>query len=74
MKQYCRYCAHCHYADGVYCDVKNEQITESKAKAVNQCKDFVFNEIDVFYEGDMTKVYKPRKPKKKQCDGQMRLF
>lgn len=74
MKQYCRYCAHCHYADDVYCDIKNGRISESKAKAVNHCKDFEFNEIDVFYAGDMTKVYKPKEPKKTQCDGQMKLF
>ena len=49
-------------------------MSESTAKAVNNCKDFLFNEIDVFYEGDMNKVYKPREPKKKQCDGQIELF
>ena len=45
MKQYCRYCCHCHY-----------------------------NEIDVFYMGDMDKTYKPRELKQKQCDGQIELF
>lgn len=74
MKQYCRYCSHCHYGDYVYCDVKKKTMPENRAKAVNSCKDFDFNEIDVFYEGDMSKVYKPREPKKKQCDGQVSLF
>lgn len=74
MKQYCRYCCHCHYANCVYCDVKEKTMSERTAKAVNNCKDFLFNEIDVFYEGDMNKVYKPREPKKKQCDGQIELF
>lgn len=36
---------------------------QDKAKRVNQCKEFVFNEIDVF---DLEKRYKPRKVKKEQ--------
>lgn len=73
MTQYCRYCSNCHYGDVVYCDIKNKTMSIEKAKRVNHCKDFDFNELDVFYDGDMDKVYKPRKPKKKECDGQMRL-
>ncbi len=74
MKQYCRYCSHCHYGDAVYCDAKRKTMPESRAKSVNNCKDFDFNEIDVFYAGDMNKVYKPRELKQKQCDGQVSLF
>lgn len=74
MKQYCRYCCHCHYFDYVYCDVKNKTMSENTAKSVNNCKEFLFNEIDVFYCGDMNKVYKPSEPKMKQCDGQIELF
>ena len=74
IKQYCRYCCHCHCGDFVYCDIKGKSLTEKSAKTTNKCKDFLFNEIDVFYEGDMNKVYRPREPKQKQCDGQLSLF
>jgi hypothetical protein len=72
MKQYCRYCANCHYGDVVWCDAKEKTMSENTAKTVNRCKDFIFNEIDVF--GDLDKRYKPREPVMKQCDGQMDLF
>ena len=74
MAQYCRYCCHCHYADVVWCDVKKKTMSENSAKTINHCKDFGFNEIDVFYEGDMNKIYRPREPKQKQCDGQINMF
>jgi hypothetical protein len=49
----------------VYCDVKGKTMAESTAKTENRCKDFEFNEIDVFYMGDMDKRYKPREVKEK---------
>ena len=76
MRQYCRYCNHCHYGDAVYCDVKEKTMPESRAKAVNNCIHFVFNELDVFYGGDMSKVYKPQKTKEtktEQIGGQLCL-
>ena len=74
MKQYCRYCAYCSYADGCYCSKKNKPMSESAAKRVNACKDFEFNEIDVFYMGDMTKTYKPRIKKVDECkERQLRI-
>lgn len=63
MKQYCRYCNHCINGDAVYCEALKITISEEKAKRVNHCKEFVFNEIDVF---DLDKRYKPRKKKMKQ--------
>lgn len=63
MKQYCRYCNHCINGDAVYCEVLKMTMSEEKAKRVNRCKEFVFNEIDVF---DLEKRYKPRKTKMKQ--------
>lgn len=63
MKQYCRYCNHCIVGDVVYCEVLKITMSEEKAKRVNRCKEFVFNEIDVF---DLEKRYKPRKTKMKQ--------
>ena len=63
MKQYCRYCSNCIVGDAVYCEALNKTMSEEKAKRVNRCKEFVFNEIDVF---DLEKRYKPRKEKMKQ--------
>lgn len=68
MKQYCRYCNHCIVGDVVYCEALKITMCEEKAKRVNHCKEFVFNEIDVF---DLEKRYKPRKAKK---EIQERLF
>ena len=62
MKQYCRYCANCFYGDFVYCWEHKKEMSESTAKAVNKCKDFIFNPIDVL-GGDLNKKYKPRKEK-----------
>lgn len=69
MKQYCRYCTNCVYGDCVYCSELRKIMSESSAKTVNNCKHFIFNEIDVF---DFNKVYKPRKAK--QEDKQLSLF
>lgn len=63
MKQYCRYCNHCIVGDVVYCEALKITMSEEKAKRVNHCKEFDFNEIDVF---DLDKRYKPRKKKMKQ--------
>lgn len=68
MKQYCRYCSNCIVGDAVYCEALNKTMSEEKAKRLNRCKEFVFNEIDVF---DLEKRYKPRKEKK---EIQERLF
>ena len=65
MKQYCRYCSNCIVGDAVYCEALKITMSEEKAKRVNRCNEFVFNEIDVF---DLEKRYKtrPRKAKMKQ--------
>lgn len=68
MKQYCRYCSNCIVGDAVYCETLKMTMTEEKAKRVNRCKQFIFNEIDVF---DLDKRYKPRKVKR---EIQERLF
>ena len=68
MKQYCRYCSNCIVGDAVYCEALNKTMSEEKAKRVNRCKQFIFNEIDVF---DLDKRYKPRKVKR---EIQERLF
>lgn len=71
MKQYCRYCSNLIVGDSNYCDRKKKCMSDSVAKAVNTCKDFEFNPIDAF---DLDKTYKPREPKKQQCDGQIKIF
>ena len=68
MKQYCRYCSNCIVGDAVYCEALKMTMTEEKVKRVNQCKHFIFNEIDVF---DLEKRYKTRKVKR---EIQGRLF
>ena len=60
MKQYCRYCTHCCYGDVVFCEINNKTMSEEKAKQTNKCKDFIFNEIDVF---NPNKKYKPKEEK-----------
>ena len=45
-------------------------MSASSAKRLNTCKDFEFNEIDVF---DFEHIYKPKEPK--HSDGeQLKLF
>lgn len=64
MKQYCRYCANCVQVDEdvCYCEKSRETFWGDKAKRVNKCKDFVFNEIDVF---DLDRTYKPIESRRK---------
>ena len=69
MKQYCRYCAHANQVDEglVHCSEKDTVMVERQAKAQNNCKSFLFNEIDVF---NLEKVYCPRdKRNEKRDDG-----
>lgn len=69
MKQYCRYCASLIVGDVAYCEKKETTMADSTAKTTNKCKDFVFNEMDAFFE---TEGYKPRE-KKAEMVGQIRL-
>lgn len=69
MKQYCRYCANCHYGDFVYCEIIRNTMREEKAKRPNKCKHFVFNPLDVFCpfdEDGKPRIYKPQKYTKKE--------
>lgn len=73
MKQYCRYCTYLYVNNFTWCQAKEKEISESKAKHENHCSDFDFNEIDAFGE---TKGYKPRQGSKKgkKPEGQLTLF
>lgn len=57
MKQYCRYCIHLHAGNGIWCDEKEKEITESTAKSLNTCSSFEFCPMDAFGE---TNGYRPR--------------
>ncbi len=74
MAQYCRYCNNLVTGNGIYCTEKNKTMSESTAKTTNNCKLYVFNHVDAFYEN--ADGYRPRKPLKPICDecaGQMKL-
>lgn len=72
MTQYCRYCCFLRIGNGIWCDKQGREIKENTAKSPNRCHDFALNPIDAF--GENEKGCQPRKPRKKQCDGQMSLF
>ena len=72
MTQYCRYCGYMVVGDANYCSKQERCISDAAAKSPNRCHDFAFNPVDAF--GENEKGYQPRKPKKKQCDGQVNLF
>lgn len=71
MIQYCRYCCYLCIGDANYCSEQDRTMSEATAKSPNGCHDFAFNPIDAFGGNN---EYKPREPKKKQCDGQIKLF
>ena len=70
-KQYCRYCAHCVATldDLAFCEKLQKEMSESSAKRVNSCKEFLFNEMDAF---NPEVKYKPRA--KKVADASPSLF
>lgn len=76
MKLYCRYCIYLCVNNVPYCDIKKKVKGESSCKRPNKCKDFVFANCepeyqDAFGETNGYKERKPRKPKEKDCLGQM---
>ena len=62
MKQYCRYCAELKNGDALYCEAKEELLTESKIKRPNKCKCYAYCGFD---ENGFEHTIKERKPKKK---------
>ena len=75
MKQYCRYCINLVVGDVAYCEVKKKVLSRDSCKRPNECKDFEFANVDPELQDAFgeTNGYKPREPKKKQCDGQIRI-
>lgn len=72
MKQHCRYCGYLTVNNIPWCEKREETISVETAKSPNRCHDFAYTPMDAF--GENEKGYIPRKPRKKQCDGQMQLF
>lgn len=72
MKQYCRYCVYLCVNNVPYCDVKNKVLSESACKRPNNCKDFVFADVEDEYQDAFgeTMGYHPRirSPKKSGTD------
>lgn len=77
MIQYCRYCSNCIAQDDTYgiCESTNQVVKKTTVR--QGCKLFAFCEVDAFYfnrsDNPDDARYQPRKPKKKQCDGQIKL-
>lgn len=73
MLQYCRYCANAIDYNGegedFIClakapcgnDGAGRMYDAKKARRVNKCKHFEFNELDVFFTSKGERVYKPNK-------------
>ena len=73
---YCRYCSNAYYQGNRYavCEVKNRVVLPTSKRKT--CKGFEFCNADVFSSDSMKdgfREYKPRTPKKKQCDGQIQM-
>ena len=74
MAQYCRDCNNLVTGNGIYCTAKNKTMAESTAKTTNNCKLFIFNRMDAFYENmDGYKSKKPPKFSGDDCIGQIKL-
>lgn len=74
MAQYCRCCNNLVTGNGIYCTAKNKTMAESTAKTTNNCKLFIFNRMDAFYENmDGYKSKKPPKFSGDDCIGQIKL-
>lgn len=78
MKQYCRYCINLCVNNVPYCMEHKECLSTAYCKRPNNCKDFVFADVEPEYQDAFgeTHGYRPRKQKEKepQVDGQLKLF
>ena len=66
MKQYCRYCIHCHVGNGNWCDVREKEYSDSYFCSVNKCKDFEFCSMDAY---NFEHEYRPIKGRVKRKKG-----
>lgn len=71
----CRYCCNAvltENEDIIYCEARSRTYGKEYAKRYKTCKDFIFNEIDVF---NIEHTYKPKGPfKPKNFKGQISIF
>jgi len=71
----CRYCANAVLTENenvIYCESSGNTFSKKYATRYKVCKDFIFNELDVF---DIEHTYKPKWPlKPKNLEGQISLF
>lgn len=76
MKQYCRYYVNLCVNEVPYCDAYKEFRSESSCKRPNNCKEFIFANVEPEYQDAFgeTHGYKERTLRKIVCDGQMTLF
>ena len=76
MKQYCRYCIELCVINVPYCKVREKVLNEGYCKRPNNCKDFVFANVESEFQDAFgeTNGYKPRQPRQKQIEGQLSLF
>ena len=67
MKQYCRYCVNLCVNNVPYCMEREQCLSESYCKRVNNCKDFIFADVEPEYQDAFgeTNGYHPKKAKAK---------
>lgn len=75
MKKYCRYCIHLCVNNIPFCAAKQETRSVSSCKRANNCKEFIFAEVEPEYQDAFgeTKGYKERiyNGRHKNCEGQL---
>lgn len=79
MKQYCRYCVNLCVNNVPYCMEKKQCLSVSYCKHPNNCKEFIFANVEPEYQDAFgeTNGYKPRSKTKRQTweqIGQLSLF
>lgn len=78
MKQYCRYCVYLCVNNMPYCSALKKFRSESSCKRPNQCKDFIFADVEPEYQDAFgeTAGYKPKTPKTPKGEelDQIKLF
>lgn len=67
MKQYCRYCVNLCVNNFPFCIIKDKELKESYCKSANNCKDYIFADVENEYQDAFgeTKGYKPRNTRKR---------
>lgn len=72
MKQYCRYCTWLCIGNGIWCNQRSKELSESYTKHQNKCTDYDNCNIDV-YTGIERKI-RVSKTVEENCKGQLSIF